>query len=160
MAALGIDWKIIVTQIIAFVVLFFLLKKFLFGPITEMFEKRQKEIAEGLKNAEEADKKLKIAKDEAEKITGNAYAEANVILKDAKSVANSESAEIVKKASDSADRIMKNAKEEATAEKDKVMLEAKKEISDVVIIALDKIVTDELTPEQKNNLTSRAINEL
>ena len=62
---------------------------------------------------------------------------------------------IVKKASDQADHIMANAKSEASLAKDKVMKEAKREISDVVVIALSKIAGDELTAEQKKNLTSQ-----
>ena len=160
MEALGIDLKLIIAQTVNFLIVMFLLWKFAYTPILKMLSERQEKVEKGIKDAEASAKALAKAKDEAEKITGDAYAEANEILKNAKTVANSESAEIVKKAGDSADRIMKNAKDEAAAEKDKVMSEAKKEISDVVIIALDKIVTDELTPEQKANLTSRAISEL
>ena len=55
---------------------------------------------------------------------------------------------------------MKSAKEEAEGAKDKAMSSAKKELSDVVILALDKIVGNGLTSDQKDKLTSKAIQEL
>lgn len=160
MEALGIDLKLLIAQIINFGILFFLLSKFAYKPILNILEERRMKVEQGIKDSEEAGKRLAEAEAEAEKIQEKAYKDANEILKNAKAAATEEASQIVKKASDQADRVMKGAKEEAASAKDKVMAEAKKEISDVVVIALDKIVGSELTVEQKNKLTSKAITEL
>jgi len=160
MEALGIDLKLLIAQIINFGILFFLLSKFLYKPITKMLDDRQTKIEKGLKDAEKAATDLKKADTESEKILEKAYKDANGILKNAKAAATAEGALIIKKSSEQADRIMKNAKAEAANAKDKVLLEAKKEISDVIVIALDKIVGQELSEDQKKKLTSKAIAEL
>ena len=55
---LGIDLKLLVAQIVNFLILLLVLYKFAYGPIVAMLEKRQKKIEKGLKEAEEAHKKL------------------------------------------------------------------------------------------------------
>lgn len=160
MEALGIDLKLLIAQIVNFLIVMFLLWKFAYNPILDMLNERKDKITKGLADAEASAKSLAKAETEAEKIQEKAYADANDILKNAKAAATAEGTEIVKKASEQADRIMKTAKEEAMSAKDKVMKDAKKEISDVVVIALDRIVGQELTEEQKSKLTTRAISEL
>jgi len=160
MEALGINLLSFIAQIINFLIVMFLLWKFAYKPVLGILEDRQKKVEQGLKDADKAAKDRSEAELEAEKIREKAYGEANEILKNAKEAANTEAADIVKKASDQADRIMKNAKDEAAAAKDKVMKDAKKEISDVVVLALDKIVGEELDSNQKEKLTTRAISEL
>jgi len=160
MEALGINLTSFIAQVINFLIVMFLLWKFAYKPVLGILETRQKKVEQGLKDAEKAGKDRTEAELEAEKITENAYKEANEILKNAKDAANLEAAELVKKASDQADRIMASAKSEAAAMKERAMTDAKKEISDVVVIALDKIVGKEFTEEEKKKLTTRAIAEL
>lgn len=160
MEALGIDLKLFIAQAINFIIVMLLLWKFAYTPILNMLTERKSKIEQGLKDSEEAAKAKAKAETESEKILEKAYKDANEIIKNAKAAATSEGSIIVKKASEQADRIMKSAKEEAASTKEKVMSEAKKEISDVVVIALDKIVGNELTADQKNKLTSKAIADL
>lgn len=160
MEALGINLKLILAQIVNFGIVFFLLSKLLYKPVGNLLSERTEKIETGLKDAEKAGKDRANAEVEAEKIAEKAYKDANEILKNAKAEATLEATDIVKKASEQADRIMANAKSEAASAKDKALKDAKGEISDVVVIALSKIVGDELTEEQKAKLTSKAIADL
>lgn len=160
MEALGINLTSFIAQIINFLIVMFLLWKFAYKPVLGILETRQKKVEQGLKDADKAASDRQNAELDAEKIREKAYKEANEILKNAKEAAALETGELVKKASEQADRIMANAKAEAASAKDKVMSEAKKEISDVVIIALDKVVGEEFSDEEKKKLTARAISEL
>jgi F-type H+-transporting ATPase subunit b len=160
MEALGIDLKLFIAQAINFIIVMLLLWKFAYTPILNMLMERKNKIEQGLKDSEEAAQAKAKAETESEKILEKAYKDANEIIKNAKAAAASEGSIIIKKSSEQADRIMKSAKEEAASTKEKVMNEAKKEISDVVVIALDKIVGNELTADQKNKLTSKAIADL
>ena len=160
MDALGINLKLILAQIVNFGIVFFLLSKLLYKPVGNLLSERTKTIETGLKDAAKAGTDRANAEVEAEKIAEKAYKDANDILKNAHAEATLEATGIVKKASEQADRIMANAKSEAASAKDKALKDAKGEISDVVVIALSKIVGDELTEEQKVKLTSKAIMEL
>ncbi len=58
MDGLGIDWKILLLQVVNFLVLLWLLKRFVYKPFLAMLQKRQKRIEEGVKKSEEAEKSL------------------------------------------------------------------------------------------------------
>jgi F-type H+-transporting ATPase subunit b len=89
----GFDPVLLVAQIVNFLIIFYLLKRFLYKPVLDMLKKRSDTIAGGLKQAEEArltmEKSLeqeKIilskAQDEAKKITESAKEQALAIAKE------------------------------------------------------------------------------
>jgi len=160
MEALGIDLKLLIAQIVNFSIVMLLLWKFAYTPILKMLTDRKEKIEKGIKDAEESAKALAKAEDEAKVIRDKAFKEADEILKNAKSAATAEAGAIVKKANDQAERTISSAKAESDQAKANVMKDAKKEISDIVVIALSKIVGNEFSEEEKKKLTSRAISEL
>jgi len=54
-----IDWFTVLAQIVNFLILIFLLKRFLYGPITKAMEEREKKIATAVEQANSAEKKAK-----------------------------------------------------------------------------------------------------
>ena len=49
--SLGIDWKMLVAQVVNFIILLLILRKFLFGPIVKLLDDRRKTIEKGLSDA-------------------------------------------------------------------------------------------------------------
>lgn len=160
MESLGIDLKLIIAQLINFGILFFLLSKFAYKPIMNMLDERQKKIEQGLADAEASAKKLADVEAETAKLMEKTSKEADQIMNNAKAAAKVEAAELIKKATDQAERTTKNAESEAKSAKDNVISEARKELSGVIVMALDKIVGKELSEDQKKSLTTKAITEL
>lgn len=160
MESLGIDLKLIIAQLINFGILFFLLSKFAYKPIMNMLDERQKKIEQGLADAESSAKKLADVEAETAKLMDKTSKDADQIMNNAKAAAKVEAAELIKKATDQADRTTKNAEAEAKSAKDNVVSEARKELSSVIVMALDKIVGKELSEDQKKSLTTKAITEL
>jgi F0F1-type ATP synthase membrane subunit b/b' len=58
MEGLGINWKILLGDLITFAILFFLLRRFAFKPFHDILRKRKERIEVGLQDAEEAGKTL------------------------------------------------------------------------------------------------------
>mgnify|MGYP001588456271 CR=1 FL=1 len=56
---LGIDWKLLVAQIVNFFILLFVLYKFAYKPVLEMLEKRSKTIEKGIHDAKASEERLK-----------------------------------------------------------------------------------------------------
>ena len=75
---LNLDWSII-WNIVNILVLFLLLKHFLFGPITKMMESRTAEIENNLKDAEEKNRKAEALGAEYEKQLADAQAAADLL---------------------------------------------------------------------------------
>lgn len=160
MEALGIDWKLLIAQVVNFLILLILLSKFLYKPIVKMLDNRAEKIKAGLAAAEKSQQDLKKADVESEKIREKAYSEANEILAGAKTEASEEAKKIVAKAEAQAEEIRKYAAEEALSSKDKAMKDAKGELSNLVTLALGKIIGEQIDETEKKKMTEKAIKEL
>ncbi len=110
--ALGIDWKILILQIVAFVILVWLLSKYVYPFLMKSVDERQDKIEKGAKAAAEAEKRIHEAEASIEALLKKARTEAADIVATAKS----ESTALVEKAEASAksraDRIVAEAHEE------------------------------------------------
>lgn len=80
----GVDPILLVAQIVNFLIILFILKKFLYKPILELLNKRKITIKEGLKQAEEARLKLEKIIIEEKQILKNAQLQARKIIEDAR----------------------------------------------------------------------------
>ncbi len=84
----GVNPLLLAAQIVNFLIILYLLKRFAYKPIFKMLNDRKKTIAEGIKNAEEAAKALEKATEEEKKVLRKAQEEAQRILSDAKNQAD------------------------------------------------------------------------
>jgi len=119
----GVDWRLLTAQVVNFLILLYILKRFLYVPLLAMIEKRQGLIIEGVKNAEEAGK-LKMSAEE----------EKNTLLKEARKEGDAFIAEAKETATKVKERILAESETEkqallAAAEKEKeaLLLAAKKQ---------------------------------
>ena len=122
MEALGINWKILIGQLINFAILFFLLKKFAYKPFLSLLEKRRTKIEEGVKKSEEAEKSLqkirileedvrKSGEEKARKVLRESEAKASAVAEGILAGAGKEKERIVLEAKASAEREIAAAKE-------------------------------------------------
>jgi len=130
---LGVNWKLLMAQLINFGLLLFLLNRFLYKPLAGFMEKRSLAIEQGLKNAKEAEEKLAKANLEKEQIILKAQKEAEHILAKARQIAEQNKAKIEQQARQESERIIKEAKQEIFQDKERLLDQIKKE---TVLIAL------------------------
>lgn len=146
--SLGIDWRLIIAQVINFLVLLFLLKKFLYGPIIDILESRQKKIQDGLENFDRSEQELEKARIEAKKIISEANEKASKITQETENIAKEKSTKILTDANLRSEKILSQAKDAAESEKDKVYSEAKKELAALVSLATEKVVGETYSEAQ------------
>src|SRR5216117_3381702 len=79
----GINTYLLIAQIVNFLIILYLLKRFAYKPIMELLEKRRKTIEEGEKNAAKAEKALQEATEKEKEILRKAQNESKKILSDA-----------------------------------------------------------------------------
>jgi F-type H+-transporting ATPase subunit b len=89
--SLGIDWKILGLQLIAFVILVTILAKFIYPQISAMLDRRDKLINDTIKAAKDHEKKAA----EAEKAAKEAMVKARQEAEDIVEIARKESADMV-----------------------------------------------------------------
>ena len=80
----GVNPILLAAQIVNFLIIFFVLKKFLYKPILELLKKRQIMIKEGISQAEESRIKLEKVIIEEKNILRQAQLAAKKVIEDAK----------------------------------------------------------------------------
>ena len=121
--------------IINLIVFYLLLKKFLFKPVMGIMEKREKMIADGLKNASDSQEEAARLKAEYEKALEGAKAESIQIVEKAKKTAAGE-------ANTEAVGILKDARKTIENERKQTMNDLQSEIAGLAMQAARKIVDD------------------
>ncbi|MFA6285350.1 MAG: F0F1 ATP synthase subunit B [Parcubacteria group bacterium] len=154
---LGIDWKLLIAQIVNFLVLLFVLWKFAYGPVLAMLEKRQKKIEKGLADADEAHKKLEESEEKQKEILKKARTEAKDIVEKAREQAEKSKSEIALEAKLQSEKIIAGAKSEIEQEKQKTISEIKSEIGSLVVAATEKIVGEKMDGKKDRELIEKSL---
>lgn len=144
--ALGINWQTLIFQILAFLILVFLLGKYVYPVLMKSVDKRQAEIESASEAAVEAEKKAAEAEKNIEKLLATARREAAEIVTTAKDEATALSEASDKKAKARAEHIVQDAREQL--EKD--VIAARKVLHndtiDLVTLATEKVIGKTITP--------------
>jgi F-type H+-transporting ATPase subunit b len=139
-AAFGINWHLLLIQAVNFALLLAVLTYFLYRPILKMIDERQAKIAEGVRMAQEAGKRLEDAKSEGESLVGSAAREAEGLVAAARTRADEKGTEIVSAAQVRADALMKEAAAHATEAKRQALAESEREVAKAAMLAAEKIL--------------------
>jgi F-type H+-transporting ATPase subunit b len=157
LSKLGIDWKLLIAQIVNFLVLLFVLWKFAYGPIVAMLEKRQKKIEKGLQDAEDAHKKLAESEERQKEILKKARTEAKEIVEKSREQAEKSKSDLAVEAKIQAEKIITDAKAQIEQEKQKTIAEIKSEIGGLVTMAAGKIIDEKMDAGKDKELIEKAI---
>lgn len=144
MEALGINIGYILMQILLFIILFMVLRGYLYNPIINNLEERKTKIAKGLEDARQAAIARDNADAEAKKIMDAARAEAAQLRIDATAQAEETGNSIRAQAKQEAEEIVAAAREEAEEERNAVMAGARGQIAAIAIAAANKLVGESL----------------
>lgn len=142
-------------QIVNFLILAFIFKKFLYKPILKTLKDREHKISKGLKDAEGASLALTNAENEKDKILTKASKEAEKILDDTKTASETLRAEILSKAKEEADKIITAAKKEVDTQMDEMEKRAKKASLDNSVAILEKVLDNLFTKEEKKKILDK-----
>lgn len=136
---LKIDWNILFNIINVFV-LYLLMKKFLFGPVTSIIEKRTKSIETSLENADNKNNEALKLKQEYEKALKDAEMKATDIIKEARQRALEEHEKQLKAAKEEAAIMMDEANKSIELERKLSLQRIQTEIAGIAIAAAAKLI--------------------
>ena len=140
--------------------IFFVGKKFLFGPVMKMITDRQKEIDDMYANADSAKADAEAMRDEYQRKLSDAQATSDRIVKEAMARGQAREEEILRKANADAAAIMDKASADIAQEKKKAINDAKNEISDLAMAIAGKVVERELNEADQAKLIDSFIDGL
>lgn len=143
--AFGIDWRLIVIQIVNFGILVGILWYFLYTPVLKILSERESKIRKGIEDAEHAEEALAAADTKKVEIIQGAHVEAGHILSRATAHADEKKASLIAEAHEKIARDIENAKTEAQELKAQAIKESENEIAKASILAAEKILRKELS---------------
>ena len=142
---IGFDWRLAVANLVNFLIILFILKKFAFKSIKKALNERESKINKGVEDAQKAATELQMAQKNRDKTLMNARLEADKILAKA-TTTSSKIISDAKKASDEKIKdIVVKAKSLIEDEKQKMFAEVKGEVVRTVIQTTEKLIGKKLT---------------
>lgn len=132
------------TMIIAWInilIMYLILRKFLFKPVKKMIDARQKEVDDMYANAAEATKAADEMKADYEQKLAKATEESEQIVKDAVRRAQLREEEMIRDAEGQASRILARAEEQIELEKNQAINDIKNEVSGLAVDLASAIIS-------------------
>lgn len=153
---LGLDWRLLLAQIVNFGILVGVLTWAVYKPLLKVMAERRGKIERGLADAAAAQKKLeefdafqrvKLAefKKQADAILAEANRQAEMFQQDA-----------TRQATEQAAKIIQQAKVTIAAEKEQMLRELQSQLSELVVTAAGKVLAHQLSSEQHRRLVDAA----
>jgi F-type H+-transporting ATPase subunit b len=136
----GVNWKLLVMQAVNFGLLLLVLWKYVYTPVLKLIDERREQIAEGVRTAEAATRRLAEADTEAKGLVGAAAKDGEALVASARLRADEKAQEILKSAEAKATQALADATLRAEETKRKALQESEKEITRAAMLAAEKIL--------------------
>ena len=152
MEALGINFGLLIVQIIAFAIVFLTLNAWVYKPMLDMMESRKQKIAQGLEDARVASEARANAEKEAAKVLAEAQAEAGKIVREATERAASAGKDVKAAAEAEAAKARETAMGEAELERNRILGDLRGQVAALAIAAANKLVGETLDEKKQRVL--------
>ncbi|HEY7738923.1 MAG TPA: F0F1 ATP synthase subunit B [Candidatus Limnocylindria bacterium] len=157
--AFGVDVFKLGFQIVNFLILLYLLNRFLFKAALKRIDERQEKLSQGLEDAAAAARDRELARAEREAALAEARKESEALVARAAKTAEATSAEILAEAKASAEQLVVRAREEIAAEKERALAEIRGEVADLALDAAGKLVGAEMDGPTQRRLVEQFLTE-
>jgi len=159
MGELGVEWAVLISQLVAFVILFFVLRTVLYKPMLRILDERSKRIRESLEQAEAVKEQSMHAEEEVKKQIQEASLQGQELI--ARASQNGE--EIRRKAQEQAkldaEGLIARARQEIKTERDEAIDEIRREFADLTVLAAGKVIGRSLDKESHKELIDKVLKE-
>ncbi len=159
-SAFGLDIKILIAQLINFAILLFILWKFAYKPMFKILDDRKKKIETGIENAAKAEEKLREIGEEEKKILVEAKRGAAKILDDARLMAEESRKKNIDKTKEEIGQLINQEKESMRQEKAEILKSINREVADLVVATVEKVINEKMTGAKDEELIKKAIGKL
>lgn len=153
----GIEPILLAAQIVNFLVVLFILKKFLYKPILTLLEERKRTVKQGLEQAELARKLLEKSKEEEKEVLKSAQLQARKLLEETRLQQKELIGEAEKSTKARIDKMLQEAKEQITQETLQVEKRLSQRISKLAVEYLEKAVSGLFTSQDQEAIMKQAI---
>ena len=140
--AFGVNWKLLLIQAVNFGLLLAALSYFLYKPVLRIIDERREKVAEGVRLAESASRRLAEANEEGDKMVGEAAKKAEALAATSRASAEQKGAGIVKDAQARAEAVLAEAQVRAEEVKRQTIASSERAIARAAMLAAEKILKE------------------
>ncbi|MCX7918924.1 MAG: F0F1 ATP synthase subunit B [bacterium] len=155
-----LDWSQIVTQIIGFLLLVWLLKKFAWKPILQLLETRRNKIIAEFERIDRTKQEVERLKQEYEQQLKTIDVQARQKILEAVQEGQKIALEIQEQARDDARQLIEKAKQNIDLEIAKAKVELRNEIVNMTLQATEKMILEKLDDQKHRELITQYIGSL
>jgi len=145
--------------LVAFLTLFFILRKFAWGPILQSLGEREKGIADSIATAERVRAEMSQLQSENEKLMAKAIEERTIMLREAKEMKDRLINEAKEQAKVEANKIIADAQLQITQQKNAALTEVKNEIGNLAVEVAGRILRKELSAADAQEAYNKMLTE-
>lgn len=160
MGTFGVEWRVIFAQALNFIVVAFILWRFAFRPVLHTLDERQEKIAQGLRDAEVARKRLDEAESEKAETLRKAHGESQEILVAARDKARAYDEKMRAETAVQLEEMRKRAEAAQRIEREKMFSDLKEEIARLVVLTSASVLKNELTDDVRKRINDAAAKEV
>ena len=150
----------VVLQLVATLVLFFVLRHFLFKPVTELLNKRKEAIEKEINDAKTGKEEALKLKESYEVKIQEAKKEGHEIIEASRKRGEELREEIVENANNEARGIIEKAKREMDSEREKAVDDLKNQVVTIAMMAASKVVEENLDADSHKKMINKFIDEV
>lgn len=159
-SSLGLNLKAFVFQLITFLIILLILRRWVYPKLVATLEQRRKTLEDSLLNAKQIEEELRQAEEKSQEVLQQARVQADAIIADA----NTRVEEIVAKgeadAGERAARIVKEAEEHLAQERDRLHGQLKSELAGLVATATEKVLQQKINEREDRLLIERSLKDI
>lgn len=157
---LGIDVKLLLTQIVTFTVLLTILTYLLYKPILNLLDKRKAMIEKNVEDTRRIEERLAQLEKERAEVLAEASKKAMAVIEQAKVHGEDEREKILANTKKEVSMIATRYRAELNAEKTQMVREVKKEVAELIVKSCEKILRKEFVPADQKRLEQAIKDEL
>ncbi|MFY4775242.1 F0F1 ATP synthase subunit B [Metabacillus sp. RGM 3146] len=150
----------IVFQLIIFLVLLALLRKFALGPVMNIMKQRETYIANEIGAAETKNLEAQKLVEEQRELLKQARVEAQGLVENAKKLGDQQKEDIIKTARAEGERLKEAALKEIQQEKEQAVSALREQVASLSVLIASKVIEKELNEEEQEKLINDYINEV
>jgi F-type H+-transporting ATPase subunit b len=151
---------LMIWTLLAFGLTFFVLRRWVFGPVQNMIDERRKRIRESIEEADRAREEARKLLEQHRQLIAEARSDADRILSEARRVADAQRERVKEETEADRQRRLEETKRQIQAETQRALEQIRAEVADLALIAAQKVTAKALDREDQKRLIQDAVRSL
>ena len=160
LASLGIDWRVALAQAIGFLILFAIVRRYLFAPVGQIMRQREEQIVNQLTNAEAQQLRAESLRQEYEEHLAKIADEAREKFDQAVREAEAARQRTLQQTQEEMRALYQRHQTQLELDREQLRRDLRGELSDIAVMAAARALRGQLTPAIQSAVIDQVIQEL